>query len=297
MSGKSGEKRTQNSTIKVRLYPTPEQAALLDRTFESCRWLWNAILADEQEFYAATGEHFLPTPARYKKEAPFLKDVDSQALVTVHQNLRRAFQDFFDGKRGYPQRKRPGSRDAFTTYCHHYEKWPSSIRLTQNAVHLPKLGDVKAKLHRRPPHRWLLKSATVTREPSGKYYCSLLYAYEARKPAPVVPAPENIGAVDGPAPMTPQQKKAEEKLLRMERKLSHMLPGSNRYEAQSQRIRVQREHIANQRRDAAHKESRRLADAYDAVRFEGGSAQLREKLGYKLERQGKSLIEDPQSSH
>ena len=86
----------RNTTIKVRLHPTPEQAELFDRTFGCCRYIWNRMLADQEEFYAATGVHFLPTPARYKKEAPFLKEVDSQALAAVHQNLRRAFQQFFD---------------------------------------------------------------------------------------------------------------------------------------------------------------------------------------------------------
>ena len=290
MKDRASGKVVRNTTIKVRLYPTPQQAALIDRTFEGCRWLWNAILADEQEFFAATGEHFLPTPARYKRDAPFLKEVDSQALVTVHQNLRRAFQDFFDSKSGYPQFKSRGSRDAYTTYCHHYEKWSSSIRLTRSGIHFPKLGEVKAKLHRKPQHRWLLKSATVSKEPSGKYYCSLLYAYEAREPQPV--PPENTLTLDDSPAGTPQLEKSVEKLARMEQQLKRMRPGSNHYAEQEQRIRVWREHIANQRRDLAHKESRRIADAYDAVELSGGSTQFREKLRYKLERQGKRLLEN-----
>ena len=87
---------TQNTTIKVRLHPTAAQAELLEKTFGCCRYIWNRILSDHEEFYAATDQHFLPTPAKYKKEAPFLKEVDSQALVSVHQNLRGAFQRFFD---------------------------------------------------------------------------------------------------------------------------------------------------------------------------------------------------------
>ena len=94
----SGDRVRRNITIKYRLYPTPEQAALFEKTFSCCRWIWNAILADEQEFFAAADRHYLPTPAKYKKGAPFLKEADSQALITAHQNLRRAFQDFFDGK-------------------------------------------------------------------------------------------------------------------------------------------------------------------------------------------------------
>ena len=95
MAKRTGERRMQNTTIKVRLLPTAEQAELFDKTFGCCRYLWNRMLADEMRFYAETDAHFLPTPARYKAEAPFLREVDSGALATVHQNLRKAFQHFF----------------------------------------------------------------------------------------------------------------------------------------------------------------------------------------------------------
>ena len=88
-----GERATQYTVIKVRLHPTAEQAELMEKTFGCCRYLWNRMLSDVQEFYAATDVHYIPTPAHYKKEAPFLKEVDSQPLCTVHQNLRRAFLD------------------------------------------------------------------------------------------------------------------------------------------------------------------------------------------------------------
>ena len=282
------KKVARNTTIKYRLYPTPTQAALIDKTFGCCRWLWNAILADEQEFFAATGEHFLPTPARYKQEAPFLKEADSQALVTVHQNLRRAFNDFFDGKSGYPQFKRKYSRDAYTVYCHHYDLYPDSIYVNDEGVRLPKVGLVKADMHRKPLHWWTLKSATVSKSWDGKYYCSILFGYEAKPPEPV--KPEKIGTYEQCEP--PEHiVKAEQKLATMEQKLRRMLPGSQNYQDQQQRIAKQREHIANQKIDLAHKESCRLANEYDAIEAGGADTRTREQLRYKLERQGKRLIE------
>ena len=89
-------KQDRYTSIKVRLHPTDEQAELFEKTFGCCRYLWNQMLSDEQKFYAATGKHFIPTPAKYKKDAPFLKEVDSQALVSVHQQIQRAFKLFFD---------------------------------------------------------------------------------------------------------------------------------------------------------------------------------------------------------
>lgn len=285
----SGDKIERNTTIKYRLYPTPAQAALFDKTFACCRWMWNAILADEREFFAATGEHFLPTPATYKKEAPFLKEVDSQALVTVHQNLRRAFQDFFNGKSGYPQFKRKYSRDAYTVYCHHYDLYPDSIYVSDVGVRLPKAGLVRADMHRKPLHWWTLKRATVSKSQGGNYYCSILFGYDEMPPEAV--KPEHIGIYE-PSEAPEHIAKAEQKLAAMEQKLRKMLPGSQNYQDQQQRIARQREHIANQKTDLAHKESRRLADAYDAVKAGEADTRAREQLRYKLERQGKSLLDE-----
>ena len=71
----------QYTTLKVRLYPTPAQAELFEKTFGCCRYIWNQMLSDQQRFYLETDAHFIPTPAKYKNEAPFLKEVDNQALT------------------------------------------------------------------------------------------------------------------------------------------------------------------------------------------------------------------------
>ena len=98
----------QYSTIKARLNPTPAQAGLFENTFGCCRYIWNRMLADQQRFYIETGTHFIPTPAKYKKEAPFLKEVDNQALTQEHNKLSQAFRVFFKdpGHFGYPNFKR-----------------------------------------------------------------------------------------------------------------------------------------------------------------------------------------------
>lgn len=307
----------RNTMIKVPLHPTQAQAALFEQTFSCCRYVWNRILADEQEFYAATDQHFLPTPARYKAEAPFLREVDSQALANVHQNLRQAFQRFFAHPEqfGYPKFKAENSRkNSYTTYCQYFKSGPT-VYLTEDGIRLPKAGIVPANLYRKPLHWWKLKSATVSRSPAGKYYCTLLYEYTARAPEEVDPAPENTVGVsyspshlyvdsDGNRADLPQWiQESQEKLAAMERKLSHMEPGSKNYDQQLQRLQKLREHIANQRKDFIHKESHRLAKENDAVCVDDlvlrgktpdtGFGQLRECLRYKLERQGKPYSTAP----
>ena len=66
----------QYNTIRVPLHPTPEQAELFQKTFGCCRYIWNRMLSDHERFYWETDAHYIPTPAKYKNEAPFLKEVD-----------------------------------------------------------------------------------------------------------------------------------------------------------------------------------------------------------------------------
>jgi len=323
-SGKKDGALMRHSAIKIRLLPTQEQAALLDKTFGCCRYLWNQMLADEREFYAASGQHFIPAPARYKKSAPFLKEVDSQALVTVHQNLIKAFKRFFENPEcyGYPAFKRKKSgRNSYTVYCQYYKSGNgSSIYLTKNGVRLPKLGIVRARVHRRPLHWWTLKSATVSRTPSGKYECALMFAYPVKAREPVRPAPERTLGLhyslsrfyvdsEGHAAQAPHWlQESEGRLAEWQSRLSRMERGSKRYQKQLLRIQRLHEHIANQRRDFVHKESRRIANAWDAVcvRSDGlremsralplgnvmdsGFGKFRACLEYKLAWQGKPLI-------
>lgn len=313
-------RRKRNTAIKLRVYPTAEQAAQIDKTFDCCRFLWNQMLSDEQEFYAATGEHFIPAPARYKKDFPFLKEADSLALASVHQNLRRAFQKFFDqpGNYRYPVFKRRNNAcGSYTTYCQYFKSGPT-VYLTDEGIRLPKLGILRANFHRKPLHWWTLKSATISKSATGKYFCSILYEFEEEIPEPVIPEKDTTLGVNfsaahiyvdsegGAGEIPPHILKSQEKLRAAQRKLSRMERGSKNYEQQLQKVRSLHEHIANQRRDHLHKESRRMADRYDAVcvsdvdlreaarrmkkSVDAGYGELRIQLAYKLERQGKPFI-------
>ena len=186
--------KTWNTTIKVRLDPTPAQAAFFDENFHCCRYLWNQMLSDQIRFYAETDAHFIPTPAKYKKDAPFLKEADSNALVSVHQNLHKAFQRFFSNPSRYRHptfKSKKRCKNSYTTYCQYYRSGKgTSIYLTKDGIRLPKAGIVKARLHRRPLHWWTLKTATISKTSSGKYYCSLVFAYTTKPSRQIPPTPE-----------------------------------------------------------------------------------------------------------
>ena len=312
----------QFTTLKVRLYPSPKQAELFEKTFGCCRYIWNQMLSDQQRFYSETGAFFIPTPAKYKPGAPFLKEVDNQALIQEHNKLSQAFRAFFKDPEhfGHPKFKRKKSdRDSFTACNHEFTSGPT-IYTTKDGIRMTKAGIVQAKFSRRPQAWWRLKRITVAKTRTGKYDCCILYEHRETEPVPVTPAAETtlglkysmqhfyVDSGGTKADPPPWRKRSQEKLVNLQRSLSRMQPGSKNYQETVQKFYQLHEHIANQRRDYIHKESRRIANAWDAVcvRADGlgalnkittlgnvldaGFGAFRECLRYKLARQGKQLL-------
>lgn len=312
----------QYTTIKARLYPSEQQAELFEKTFDCCRYLWNQMLADQQRFYWETDVHFIPTPAKYKNGAPFLKEVDNQALIQEHNKLSQAFRVFFKNPEsfGYPRFKRKkDNKNSFSACNHEFPSGPT-IYTTKDGIRMTKAGIVKAKFSREPKADWALKRITVQKAKTGTFYCYLVYAYTAPMPKPIPPTEERTVGIkysvphffvadDGTTADPPHWlRESQEKLAECQRKLSRMQPGSKNYQEMVQKYRELHEHIANQRRDFIHKQSSRIANDWDAVcvradaldevnrtmkranLYEAGFGMFRECLKYKLARQGKQYI-------
>ena len=307
----------QQRAIKYRIYPTPEQEVLIQKTFGCCRFVWNHMLGDEQRFYEETDIHYIVTPAKYKKSFPFLNEVDSLALCNEQVNLQNAFAAFLGKHAAHPRFKiKKKSKKSYTT---NIQRKAASI--IANAIFLPKLKWVRAKIHRMPRTGWRLKNATVSQTASGKYFCSLCFEFNAVEPTLVAINESKAIGLDysspcfyvddkGCTPDVPRWfRKSEEKLSKLQRQLSRMKDGSKNYAEQQHRIFELQEHIANQRQDFAHKESRRIANAYDIVCMEdvdlkviaqslklgkstmdNGYGRFRTYLGYKLAEKGKRLV-------
>ena len=125
------------------------------------------MLADKIAHYKETGEALKNTPAQYKKDFPWLKEVDSLALANVYLNLNAAYKSFFKSKFGFPNFK---SKKAAQSYKTNNQK--GTIALLDGKVKLPKVGWVKLKLHRQP--KGVIKSATISKTATGKYFISIL---------------------------------------------------------------------------------------------------------------------------
>ena len=153
----------------------------------------------------------------------------------------------------------------------------NNIRLEGGRIRLPKLGAVKIRRHREVPEDWSLKSVTVKRVPSGKYYVSILFEYENQIGEREIDRvlgldfsmPELYVTSEGEHCGYPKYfRQAEQKLARAQRRLSKMQKGSANYLKQKVKVAKIHEKIANQRKDFLHKRSLEIAEEYDAVCIE-----------------------------
>ena len=263
-----------NKAFKFRIIPNEEQRILLAKTFGCCRFIYNRMLSDKIAHFKLFGKKLQTTPAQYKTEFSWLREVDSLALANVQLHLQAAYQNFFNNKSvGFPNFKSKHSgHNSYTT--NHVN---GNIILATGFLKLPQIGRVRIKQHRQIPADYRLKSVTVSLTPTGKYYVSILHEYDADV-QPVNPVdvlgldfsmPELYVDSNGMSPAYPRYyRQAQSKLAKEQRKMSRRKKGGKNYIKQKLKVARIHEHIANQRKDFLHKQSRQIANAYDAVAIE-----------------------------
>ncbi len=316
------EKR--HKAYKFRLYPNALQTELLAKTFGCVRLVYNHYLARKKELYEKEQKNLSYTQCAadlvaFKKENTFLKEVDSIALQQSLRHLDTAYVNFFhDKKVGYPRFKsKKNHHYSYTTICVN-----QNIRLLEGTLVLPKVGSVRTKKHRPIPENYELKSVTVSQEPSGKIFASILFEYEAHI-EPVVPK-ASIGldysmkelfvsseeGIRVDEAFLHNYRKMEKRLKKEQQTLSGREKNSNRYKKQRLIVARLHEKVTNQRKDYLHKLSRQIANAYDMVYVEdlnmqemgkslhfgksvadNGWGMFLQFLKYKLEEEGKQLVE------
>ena len=254
------------------MYPTKEQEIFFINTFGCCRFIYNKMLEDKIEHYKLTGEMLDTDPAKYKQAYPFLKKVDSRALLGANNALKSAYKNFFEKRTSFPKFKsKKYSKQSYTTYADN-----NRVYIKDNYIRLPKIGFVKIKYHRPIPSEYKIKNATITKNPSGKYYISVCVEYEYEYPTPTLNKDNSIGLdysspdfyVDNQGRKPNYSKyfrRVEEKLAKEQRRLSHMVKGSKNWEKQRIKIAKCYEKVFNQRQDWLHKLSYYFAENYDYV--------------------------------
>ena len=273
---------------KFRIYPTEEQKIFFAKTFGCVRKVYNLMLNDRKKAYEEvkndpSKKMTFPTPAKYKKEFPFLKEVDSLALANAQLHLDKAYKNFFRDKSvGFPRFK--SKKNPVQSYTTNNQKGTIAL-IDSKFIKLPKLKSlVRIKLHRQP--KGMIKSATISRHSSGKYYISLLCKEEISElPKTNSAIGIDLGITDF-AILSDGQKidnnkftsKMEKKLKREQRKLSRRallakkkgipLSEAKNYQKQKRKVARLHEKVMNQRTDFLNKLSTEIIKNHDIICIE-----------------------------
>lgn len=333
-----------NDAIKYRAYPTDEQYQKIAQNIGSARYYWNLIIDIARITYEQQGHSITVKPAEAKRwnECNFLADADSLALANVERNYRQAWKNHKKDPKQYHQptyKKRNGLSGSYTT--NNQPKWdkkqqkyitPGTIQVKDGTITLPKIGAIPIRQHTPLPDGAVIKNVTVTRDCTGKIFVSIGYynpeldellkqaGLDTTKDQVIITGldysnPYLFVSENGYSPKDVHYyKKSQEKLARLQRKLSRRVKGSSNYKKLQLRIARLHRKIANQRLDLLHKLSYELASKCDVVCVESLDLKAISKrkkgrkfsfgksvndnawgkfltiLEYKLERQGGQLV-------
>ena len=273
---RQSEVSSVEKAYKYRIYPNKKQKEIIAKTFGCCRFVYNKYLAKRIEMYETNKETFsyiqcAKDLTQLKKDLEWLKEADSTALQSSLKDLDFAYQKFFKEHNGYPKFKsKKIHRYSYKSKC-----VSESIKYLGRYIKLPKLGMVKTKNKLIPQGRIL--NATVSQEPSGKYYVSLcctdvnIQPYEKTnnyvgldlgiKEFAITSDSEKI---ENPKYL----KKSLDKLVKLQRSLSQKSKGSANWNKARIKVARQHEYISNQRRDFLQKLSTNIVKNNDVICIE-----------------------------
>ena len=318
MSTTNTNKQYTSKVIQVRLYPNKDQMNYLVNCFGCCRYIYNHFLHETSERYKTDGtflwyEDFQNAIPNLKKqeEIKWLKNVDSTCLQSAVRNLDNALSNFVKSKSG----KRKGNKVGFPKYKRKSNKQSSKFISVYNACKVDyenqkiKISKLKTWIRfaneisddRIPDGK--LQSITVSKNPAGHYFASLLYKVE-KKPITYIPNPKNCIGIDfglktfittsnsDKIESPKAYKKSQKRLARLSRAHSRKKTNSKNREKARIKLAKQHEKIANQRKDFNHKLSRKLVNQYDFIFIEDlnikgmSRGRKRKKLNAKTRKRG-----------
>ena len=253
---------------KYRIYPNSEQRIQIAKTFGCCRFVYNQTLAYRKDIYEKEKKSVSKTDCNHycnrelKKNYEWLKEADKFALTNAIYNMDAAYQKFFKEHAGFPKFK--SKHNNHKSYTTNFTNGNITVYFDRGKVKLPKLKEVKAKLHRNFSGQ--IKSATVSQMPSGKYYVSILVETEHKE---LVHTTGRIGIDLGIKDLCITSdgkiyenlkiiRKYEKQLVKLQRQLSHKEKRSKNYYKTRKKIALCHEKIRNRRKDYLHKVSHEI---------------------------------------
>ena len=272
--------------FKYRLQPSKSQRTKLLETLELCRWVYNETLATRKNNWEQSGQTLSLYQTNklltlWKREHLELKGVFSQVLQNAQERVDLAFRSFFrrlkaGEKPGYPRFRAPGRYDSFTFKQFGFKLLDPDTKLQGkcNYLFLSKIGVVKIILHR--PIEGQIKTLIIQRDAVGNWYACFVCEVQSK------PLPFNELAIgidmglesfatfsNGQKIENPRFFRADEKgLVKAQRKLSTAEKGSRERAKRRKVVQHIHQHIANRRKDFAHKRSHELVNGFGLMVFE-----------------------------
>ncbi len=264
-----------HKAFKYRIFPNKVQQELINKTIGCSRFIYNHFLyAAKNAKYESYSKYNLQLTT-LKVEYKFLKEVDSTALQNSLRELDDAFKRFFKKQNRFPKFKRKRkSRKSYTSQALHDQDY-CNIQVSEGLIKLPKLGNVKAKVHRLLSGKIL--KATISRTPTNKYFVSLTVDCEDVKK---LPANNNINGFDlglsnyligsnNLIVANPKSyRKAEKALIRAQRSYSRKVKDSKNQEEARMKLAKMHEKVANIRKDFLHKLSFQIVNENQVIIME-----------------------------
>ena len=261
---------------KYRIYPNKKQQELIQKTFGCCRFVYNYYLDKRIQAYKdnKTSLNYYDCAndlTNLKREFEWLKEIDAISLQSSIKDLDNAYQKFFKEHSGFPKFKsKKNHKKSYKSKCIN-----NNIQFQNNHIKLPKLGWVKTRDKQIPQGRIL--NATISQEPSGKYYVSLCCANVEIKHLPQTNNQVGIDlgikdfaitsdGVKYPNPKHLQQ--SLDKLAKLQRELSRKTRGGSNWNKARIKVARLQEKIKHQRQDYLQKLSTELIRENDIICIE-----------------------------
>ena len=258
---------------KYRIKPTEGQQQKLAVQFGCARFVYNDALAKKQAAYKADKtslsrydlQAMLPA-MKADEKTTWLKDAHSQVLQSALLNLDVAFKNFFAKRTGFPKFKKKHGKQTF--------QYPQGVKIEGDAIQLPKVGKVKIVLHREVIGK--IKTVTISKTPTGKYYASVLMDDGSTIPEPRKHIVSSVGLDMGIHDFVTTSdgekvanlrflKRGLKNLKRKQQSLSRKQKGSNGRAKAKLLVAKVHERVSNARNDFQHKLSFTLANENQVV--------------------------------
>lgn len=271
-------------SYRFRFYPNKKQLELINKTFGSSRYVYNYYLDKmKNKRYVSASTNIKDYTSILKYNTPFLQEVDSIVLTKSIFNLDDDYKKLFNKTGGYPKHKSKYNRNSYnipSTYKKYKDKEYCNIELdlTNRQIKLPKLKWVKIRGYRNTNNiNGKIKNATISREPNGKYYVSILYEMYDKvliiKPRTIVGIDLGIKKLltlsDGTVYDNNKYiDKYTKRIKRKQRELSRKEKGSKNYYKCKKELAILYSKLANARKFYTHKITKDITDEYDIITCE-----------------------------